>query len=408
LEVFKMGQTRTGTWAFGADLRFQSVVEQPVERHDAKAFVEENIETLLLLNLDHVLPGAELLLGRKTLNDWGGADIEAIDALGCRHYFEVKNRASHHEVVEQSLGYALRTVREPQIGLLLDQDKDQRRLSLACRVAAFWTGERVDKVPKQGGGPADRLERLLQRLTGEHPKEPFLSAADLLAARQAASRRERFPRSLPVARDLDVHLVLRNAQLSQDEQDLIYPLQTRGFRCSILEFKVKRTGKIAGLATFNEWRLVQNGAEPSPMSIGLVLAATSEGCRPQPTAALNWSIKSLANQAVGTLQKCYGPQLSLHVEPHAISIGVSHMTFATDDWDGTAVAGEPWILQRMDRWYGELCARFGDAVIRRKKTTKRASITLPLTEQCYQSHIERIRVAIGEFISCFDRTSGRL
>ncbi len=158
------------TFRFGPSLRLtpDSTTWAPT-RVSTTGMKEENVETLMLLNLDVLFPGSHMALGGKSLRDWSGADIEATDPAGCRHIFEVKYGAPAKHVVDQALSYALDTVERMAAPLphFHEQPTEERERFIACRVAGFWTDSRADKWKRdKDKPPAERdwaaMARVLQ------------------------------------------------------------------------------------------------------------------------------------------------------------------------------------------------------------------------------------------------------
>ncbi len=72
---------------------------------------EKQVEALLALNLDVLLPEWRLAVLGTSSDGWRGADIVAADPCGTRHLFEVKYGASVSMMVEQAIAYAQATTR---------------------------------------------------------------------------------------------------------------------------------------------------------------------------------------------------------------------------------------------------------------------------------------------------------
>ena len=142
---------------------------------------EEGLETLLLLNLDRIFPGYGMKPCAKSLNEWEGADVEADDLAGCRHVFEVKYGAPMVHVVDQALAYALDVIAQDKITHFGEGEPDGEALTIACRMAGFWSFVRVDKDVERDHAlaPVPRLRKVIEDTLAMSAEATTLNATDL-------------------------------------------------------------------------------------------------------------------------------------------------------------------------------------------------------------------------------------
>ncbi len=285
------------TFSFGLDLRLQLAPETwAPTRVDTQGLREENVETLLLLNLDRLYPEYGMALCGKTLRDWAGADVEATDPSGCRHLFEVKFGAPANHVVDQALSYALDVVGQVGAGgqHFHEQPAEHQLRFTACRIAGFWTGTRADKWRRnQKLPPAERDWAALDRILGESPV-PGLDpgscrslAAGLLASRPGVADLPERPSAV------HFHLVVPDpAKISSDQIYALARLRWRGHRASVWQVAAETEGERGRLTVREVWVpptdtsrkswWVPEGCGPSATRVAAVYAAA---CTQDPALA---------------------------------------------------------------------------------------------------------------------------
>ena len=279
------------TFRFGRDLVMTPAAETwAPDRVSTKGMKEENVETLMLLNLGRLFPHGHLALGNKSLRDWAGADIEATDPAGCRHLFEVKYGAPAKHVVDQALSYALDTLRsiaEPSPHFHQQAPEDQERF-VACRIAGFWTDTRADKWKRTGTlPPAERDWEALKGVLREKPVGT-LSFDD---CRGAAALHLAGPLPVAIPRrptHVQFHLVVPDPRrISAEQLFALGRLKWRGHRARIWQVAAEKTSSgTGGRFTFREvwlpptdtskatWSF-PDGMGPAPVSMDEVLAAVA-------------------------------------------------------------------------------------------------------------------------------------
>lgn len=238
------------TFYFGADLRLEpaSAVWAP-EEVSTKGMKEENVETLMLLNLDVLFPNSHLALGNKSLRDWSGADIEATDPAGCRHLFEVKYGAPASHVVDQALSYALDTVRaiSAPTPYFHEQPDEDRERFIACRVAGFWTDTRADKWKRETSlAPAERDWKAMERILTERPVGEITPTG----CRQAAARFLRLPapEHIPtMPTQVQFHLVVPTpSKIAAGQLFALGRLKWRGHRARVWQVAAEKASDGTG------------------------------------------------------------------------------------------------------------------------------------------------------------------
>jgi hypothetical protein len=251
---------------------------------------EENVETLMLLNLGRIFPHSHLALGNKSLRDWAGADIEATDPAGCRHLFEVKYGAPAKHVVDQALSYALDTVRsiaEPSPHFHEQAPVDQERF-IACRIAGFWTDSRADKWARTRTlPPAERDWDAMKKILRKKPVGT-LSFDD---CRRAAALHLSGPLPVAIPRrptHVQFHLVVPDLRrISAEQLFALGRLKWRGHRARIWQVAAEKASLgTGGRFTIREvWLPPTNtskatwsfpdGTGPATISMDQVLAAVA-------------------------------------------------------------------------------------------------------------------------------------
>jgi hypothetical protein len=236
------------TFVFGRDLRFHpaSEVWDPGPRVDTRALREENVETLMLLNLDWLFPGYRPALCGKSLRDWAGADIEFTDPSGCRHVVEVKFGAAANNVIDQALSYALDVV--PQASALLPHFHElpaaERHRFLTCRTAGFWTQTRADKWERSKTLPP--AERDWHALRAQLAARPDLGLDEPQCRALAAGLETSWPPPPPLPRRLSAvhfHLAVPDpAKIHRDQLYALARLRWRGHRASIWQVAAEVNG----------------------------------------------------------------------------------------------------------------------------------------------------------------------
>ena len=301
-----------GPWRsfrFGFDLRLAPIddVWVPPKQVDTTVLHEEGLETLLLLNLDVLWPHFHLVLSRKTLSDWAGADIQASDPSGARHVFEVKFGAPANHVVDQVLAYTLGVVRQTAMPepAFRDLGSDQRERFIACRVAAFWTRTRADKWPRdKAKAPANRdWSALREILVKASPVTVQALRLTVPALRLTASQLDRLvshaghaPRSVS---ECHFHLCVPDpVKINFEQFQALGRLRWRGARASVWQVAVDLSAE-PGRLSIREWWIPPNdparagwhrdvAAHPSCVSMAELVATaanidpvTVDGARPR-------------------------------------------------------------------------------------------------------------------------------
>lgn len=244
-------------WRFGPDLRLEPAEDAPEApaKADKKAVAEEGLETLLLLNLDRVLPEYGLRILAKSLRAWSGADLSAVDPLGYCHVFEVKYGAKTEHVIDQGLSYALDLLRSRHLRWFDEMDPREQDVLVATRIAGLWAGRRMDKSKRtaetgrdeqQEATPLDQAEHYLRQFVPKAGKKQPLSFDALMSA---AGRYRVSVLSMPNSAGqlrpsqvmgMHLHLVIpTGAKLQQHQLDALRHLRYRGTRASIWEVSVR-------------------------------------------------------------------------------------------------------------------------------------------------------------------------
>ena len=242
-----------GPWrsfSFGRDLRVTGPSTwTPGPKVSTKDIKEEGVETLVFMNLDHLLRPWSLRPGAKNLNGWAGADIIATDPTGTVHIFEVKYGASEEHVVDQALAYAVALLREHHNHWFDEQRLEERQIVLASRVAGFWLNQRADKWSR----PDDRryIEALRGALLAQvegsdvgtaYPVEAMMGEALAVAKALEPSEQRRHvdgPDARPMG--LHLHLVVPSPDRMNEEQvNALARLKFRGLQVSIWQVACRR------------------------------------------------------------------------------------------------------------------------------------------------------------------------
>lgn len=241
--------TREGwkTWEFGADLRLRPAeAEIPTGSHRDENINEEAVETLLALNLDKLFPHWSLRGEELRLRDFGGADMKALDPAGRRHIFEVKHDHPCRNVVDQVMAYGLTSVRQHNLSFFDQQPL--RRLAVANRIAAFWTGTRLENYSKgelKFLEPTKQweaiLERLLEQTECELTPEIASALADLHVARiEKTVIRDSWADRKAEVSDTHLHMVVPYASsINEEARAALRRMSDRNVAANIWEIAVE-------------------------------------------------------------------------------------------------------------------------------------------------------------------------
>ncbi len=335
-----LGEWRTFT--FGANLRLHPThdVWAP-ERVSTNGMKEENVETLMLLNLDVLYPQSFLALGNKSLRDWAGADIEATDPAGCRHLFEVKYGAPAKHVVDQALSYALDTVRgiaEPTPHFHEQSDEDRERF-IACRIAGFWTDTRADKWKRDAAtAPAQRDWDALAETLNDKP----VGTLSVATCREAAAQYLALPKpqGIPATpKQVQFHLAVPDpAKISKEQLFALGRLKWRGHRARIWQVAAEKMDDgIGGRFSIREvwlpptdtaksnWSFplqtdAKPGTGPAALSLDELLASTAAI---DPVLFARFPVPSYTrgeSAVIGHGWFAHTPSLAIHIERDRVKL----------------------------------------------------------------------------------------
>lgn len=248
-------EDRWKTWDFDDHLEIRRPRPIPADDFETnrEEVTREGLETLLLVNLDTVMPDWNLNVLRPRATSFN-PPIEAIDPAGVLHLIELHDVRDAPDAISTTISDALARFGTTDRDWLFDPDSQRRVYDFASRIAAFWleVQSRTDpeslfeELPEKKAR-RQKLENLVERVDAELDPDALVERTRRMIADRAPEADRQRPE---VARDVHLHLVVADSeQLDENELSVLHRLREQGVRRDVWEVRLdadrdRRSGRL--------------------------------------------------------------------------------------------------------------------------------------------------------------------